>query len=412
MKIKFKKIIITFVTIISILNFNNFVLCDDILEDEPIDIYEISQETVRNTSSIAPKIGSRASIVMDTVTGRILYEKNAYSKRPMASTTKIMTAIVALEEGKLNDIVTVSPRSARIGGSSAHLAKGEKLRLEELLYGLMLPSGNDAAIAIAEHIGGTVENFASMMTNKARQIGAYNTAFVTPHGLDKDGHYTTAYDMAVITQYALRNKKFSEIVRTYRTIISAPDNGSRVLRNTNEMLTGYYGADGVKTGYTGKAGRCLVTSATRDNWRIISVVLGSNSRHQRAYDSTRILNYVFNNYRLVDLNSQKGVNISIPVWKGKEARLEISVQGKILFPLSKDEINQLTVRYDLPQYITAPIEKGSKVGTAIYSIGGVDCMRVDLFASKDVTRKNVIDYTGEIYMKWIDTMRYELVSLI
>ncbi|HBQ64656.1 MAG TPA: D-alanyl-D-alanine carboxypeptidase, partial [Clostridiales bacterium] len=362
MKIKFNKLLISFIMIISILDFNNFIFCDDISEDEPIDIYEISQETVRNTASIAPKIVSRASIVMDTVSGRVLYEKNAYSRRPMASTTKIMTAIVALEEGKLNDIVTVNPRAARIGGSSAHLVKGEKLRLEELLYGLMLPSGNDAAIAIAEHIGGTVENFASMMTNKAKQIGAYNTAFVTPHGLDKDGHFTTAYDLAVITRYALRNKKFSEIVGTYKTIISAPNNGSRVLRNTNEMLAGYYGADGVKTGYTGKAGRCLVTSATRDNWRVISVVLGSNSRHQRSYDSTKILNYVFNNYRLVDLNSQKEINISVPVWKGKEARLEISVQEKVLFPLSKDEINQLNVRYDLPQYITAPIEKGTKIG--------------------------------------------------
>jgi D-alanyl-D-alanine carboxypeptidase (penicillin-binding protein 5/6) len=381
-------------------------LGDDTEENEVIDMEAFNQPLSADIKIVAPKLLCRYAIAMDTVTGRVLLEKNAYLQTPMASTTKIMTAILALEKGNLDDVVTVSARAARVGGSCIHLQKGEKIKLGDLLYGLMIPSGNDAAIAIAEHIGGTVENFATMMTEKAHQIGAYNTAFITPHGLDKDGHYTTAYELALITRYALRNKKFSEIVGTYQTIISGAGNSTRHLTNTNEMLAGYEGADGVKTGFTGKAGRCLVSSATKKNWRIISVVLGSNTRYERAADSTKILNYTFNNYQLMDLNKSIKIETTLKIKKGREDILKLTNNEPMIFPLRQDEISQLTLSYDLPSLVTAPLKKGTKLGTATYSIGNYNCMSIDLFAPRDVNKKNVLDYCDFIYNQWIDSFRY------
>ncbi|HHY79044.1 MAG TPA: D-alanyl-D-alanine carboxypeptidase, partial [Thermoanaerobacter sp.] len=191
-----------------------------------------------------PSISAKAAIVMDQETGRVLYEKNSHEKLPMASTTKIMTLLVALEKGNLNDIVTVSKRAASVGGSSIWLSPGEKIDMESLLYGLMLNSGNDAATAIAEHIGGSVESFVEIMNQKAKEIGAYNTHFVTPSGLDIgiDDHYTTAYDLALITRYAFRYPKFAEIVSTKeKTIPWEGKEWDRYLRNKNKLLWIYEG---------------------------------------------------------------------------------------------------------------------------------------------------------------------------
>ncbi len=382
------------------------------IDTEPVDIQVFSDVPVSTNIDILPRIHSRAAIAMDTVSGRVLFEKNAYSVRPMASTTKIMTALLALEKGNLDDIVTVSARAARVGGSSLHLKRGEKIKMNDLLYGLMLRSGNDAAIAVAEHIGGTVEDFAAMMTSKARDIGAYNTAFVTPHGLDRPGHYTTAYDLALITRYALKNKKFSEIVGTYSTVISNYSGHNRSISNTNEMLRGYWGADGVKTGYTGKAGRCLVTSVTRNNWRIICVMLGSNSRYQRASDSTKVLNYIFSNYQLKNLTKDFSANTFVTVKKGVSNRLEVGAGKEIYFPLSVDEASKLEIRYDLPIYITAPIRKGEKIGTAVYHAGKCDIKRVDLFALNNLEKKNIVNHTTDIYIDWMKILRHDLTRIL
>ena len=235
-----------------------------------------------------PVINAQSAIVMDFDTGRVIFEKNAYQRRPMASTTKVMTAIIALENGNLDDIVTISRNATSIHGSLMHLHTGEKLPLRDLMYGLLLCSGNDASIAIAEHVGGSVEGFLEMMNNKAKEIGANNTHFTSPHGLDDVGHHSTAYDMALITKYALNIPVFNEIVKTKSIQV-----GNRYLNNSNEMLTSYEGADGVKTGYTGRAGRCLITSATRDGRRFISVVLFCDSRSQRALSSKKYWTILF-----------------------------------------------------------------------------------------------------------------------
>jgi D-alanyl-D-alanine carboxypeptidase (penicillin-binding protein 5/6) len=370
-------------------------------------------ESSLSYEKVIPKITSGFGIVTDVKTGRILYEKNANVTHSIASTTKIMTAILAIEKGRLDDVVTVSKRAAQVSGSNAGLIQDEKITLGELLYCLMIPSGNDAAIAIAEHIGGSVEKFAQIMNQKAKEIGAMNTNYITPHGLDREGQYSTAYDLALITQYAFKNKLFCEIVATRsRTAYSVDGKIMHHLYTTNELLDSYPGADGVKTGYTGKAGRCLVGSATRNNWRVISVVLGSNTRSQRASDSTKMLNYAFENYQMKDLNELNKVDAHIAVKKGIEEELEVKSDEPVHFPIREDEEETVSLRYDLPQYIIAPIQKGQKLGTATYSIGAHDCKQVDLFAPKTIRKKEVGDFFGDLFKGWVKTNRFELRKMM
>jgi len=375
---------------------NIYSYCDDSIDNQNIEASVFKNSKNSNIITV-PKISSVSGIVIDRLTGRVLYEKRAYTERPMASTTKIMTAILALERGKLKDTVTVTQRAARVTGSNIHLKENERISLNDLLYGLMLSSGNDAAIAIAEHIGGTVENFALMMTKKANEIGAKNTAFQTPHGLDKDGHYSTPYDLAIMARYALKNKKFAEIVSTRETIIS----GGRKLTNTNEMLTGFPGADGVKTGYTGKAGRCLVSSATRKGWQIISVVLGSASRQIRASDSAKILSYAFNSYELVNLDNLINTEYKIKIDKGKVDYLVFKGMGEELYPLRKDEVSTLKVNYNFPKKIEAPCKKGAVIGHITYSSGGKNIKSFNISLTQNIEKKSLKNFYDEIVSYWL-----------
>ncbi|HWR19998.1 MAG TPA: D-alanyl-D-alanine carboxypeptidase family protein, partial [Clostridia bacterium] len=219
-----------------------------------------------------PKTGAVSAILLEAGTGKVLYEKNAYIKLPMASTTKVMTAILALECCALSDTVTVTEDAYGTEGSSIYLELEEKMSVEDLLYGLMLNSGNDAAVALAVHIGGSLEGFANLMNAKAREIGANNTNFVTPHGLPNGDHYTTAYDLALISAYALKNEDFCTIVGTtyHRTTTG---NFQRTFKNKNKLLWQYEGGNGIKTGYTKAAGKCLSFAAQREGMQLIGVVL-------------------------------------------------------------------------------------------------------------------------------------------
>ena len=237
-----------------------------------------------------PVINARSALVMDFETGTVLYEKNAYRKRPMASTTKIMSAIVAIESCNLDDDVLISAKAANMGGSVIGLKANSSIKLIDLLHGMLICSGNDAAVAVAEHVGGSIEAFSELMNQKALELGAFSTSFSNPHGLDAENHYTTAYDLAKITRYALKNPKFNEIVNKTEFYFNG-----RTLKSTNEMLTLYDGADGVKTGYTGLAGRCLVTSASHNDMRFISVVLFCDTKNLRTTSSQKILDLVVNN---------------------------------------------------------------------------------------------------------------------
>lgn len=238
-----------------------------------------------------PVVSAEAAALIDVDTGRILWSHQGDKPMLIASTTKIMTAIIAIEYGNLADQVTVGKNAAGKEGSSLYLKRGEKMSLEHLLYGMMLRSGNDAATAIAEHVGGSVEGFAVLMNQKAAEIGMTNTHFVNPHGLNEEGHYSTANDMAKLTAYALQNPVFREIVKTRVKKVPNPnEDWDYTWYNKNKMLAMYEGADGVKTGYTKLAGRCLVSSATRNGRQLAAVTLNAPNDW---IDHTRMLDYGF-----------------------------------------------------------------------------------------------------------------------
>ena len=298
----FKKTLITLIALLSILHISCF--ADDIIEDTKIDT-NIIDETIETaaSTSYSPSINSRAAIVIDRNSKKILYGKNENTRRAMASTTKIMTALVVIENTDLNNIVAISKKAAGTGGSRLKLKTGDKISVKDLLYGLMLKSGNDCAVALAEYTGGSIENFANMMNEKAIRLNLLNTHFITPHGLDKEEHYTTAYELAIITDYALNNPIFSKIVNTKVANITINDK-NRTIANTNELLGNLEGVYGVKTGFTNGAGRCLVTSVKRDNMDIICIVLGADTKNDRTKDSVKLIEYSFKNYETVSLNNK------------------------------------------------------------------------------------------------------------
>ena len=266
-------------------------------------------------ANTVPNISGKNAVAIETSSGRILYEKNAFDRANIASTTKIMTAIVAVENNSLTDTVVISKKAASTAGSSVDLKENDEIKLSELLYGLMLNSGNDAAVAIAEHTAGNVEEFAKLMNEKAKEIGALNTNFVTPHGLDMDGHYSTAYDMAIISRYALNNPTISKLVSTQYHTMTFLNGKTKQLKNTNPLLYFYNGISGMKTGYTGLAGKCLVASAKREDLEIIVVTLGEPSSQLRINNTVKILDYCFNNYKMYDLKELYKINFSINIKK-------------------------------------------------------------------------------------------------
>jgi D-alanyl-D-alanine carboxypeptidase (penicillin-binding protein 5/6) len=255
--------------------------------------------TFESSAAVTPGIDVKAdsAVLMDFTTGQVLYQKNAHTRRAPASTTKILTSIIAIEKGNLGRKIKASHKAARADGSSIYLRAGDILRLKELLYGILLNSGNDAAIAVAENLAGSETEFARWMTVKAKQIGAVDSQFTNCNGLPSREHYSTAYDLAAIARYALRNPIFADLVKTKRKIIERSGNpGQQILINHNKLLWRYQFADGVKTGYTIEAGHCLVSSATKDGRRLVVVVLKSKDMYG---DSARLLDYGFTNYQLL-----------------------------------------------------------------------------------------------------------------
>lgn len=329
-------------------------------------------------------VSARYACVMDAQTGRVLYEKNAYDRHSMASTTKIMTALLALENTKENEIVTVSKNAAGTEGSSIYLSAGEKLSMEALLYGLLLNSGNDAAIAIAEHVGGNVEKFAQMMTDRAHALGAKNTQFKNPNGLDEEGHYTTAYDLALITRTALLNPRFTEIVSTKHKSYPATEGSiARSFTNHNKLLSLYSGCIGVKTGFTKKTGRCLVSAARRDHSTIICVTLNAPNDWN---DHKRLLDYGFSVNQSRPLIMKDMILKTLPVKNGDVKALDLLAADDFYLSYNgKEGLSKVTLDYKLPATIPAPVTAGSQIGTLTVRYNGDPLCQINLLAAGDVT---------------------------
>ena len=304
---------------------------------------------------------ARAAVIMDVSSGRILYSKNMNEKLAMASTTKIMTTLVAIESGKLDEKLTVSRKASHTEGSSIYLREGERHNVNDLLYAIMLRSGNDASVAVAEHIGGSIEGFAALMNQKAQQIGAYDTKFTNPHGLDAAGHYTTARDLALITAYALKNPIFSDIVSSRKKTIEGPpnENWHRVMINKNKMLWQFEGGDGVKTGFTNKAGRCLVSSATRDGMQLVCVVLNCGPMWN---DSSALLEFGFKNYCNNKVVDKDRIFKVIEVRNGKEKFVAVKPTEDFTLALRADGTESVKLSAKDMQSAQAPFSKGDDAG--------------------------------------------------
>lgn len=340
----------------------------------------------------AEEISARAAVLYEPVTNRILYEKNAEQKLPMASTTKIITAITAIENGNLSDVVTTSKRAADVEGSSIWLEEGEKQTLENLLYGLMLSSGNDAAIAIAEHIG-VYDKFVEMMNSTAKKAGAVNTALKNPNGLDEDGHYTTALDMALISAYAMKNDKFREIVSTKEKVI--PWEGhewGRTLKNHNKLLRMYDGTNGIKTGFTKKDGRCLVSSAERNGINLICVTLNAPNDWQ---DHTKLLDMGFS---LLESKEIILENKLVNVVNGEMSSINVKPENKVSVPVKSEDV--IEIKYNIKQSVNAPVSPGEIVGKAeIYLNGNV--IETVNYITEDMIEEVKIKMMKDCFLKLI-----------
>lgn len=306
-----------------------------------------------------PDVSAEAAALIDVASGRILYAKNGSKKMRIASLTKTMTAIVAIESGRLQDVVTVPKEAVGVDGSSIYLKQGEKLTLEELLYGLMLRSGNDAAVAVAHHVGGSVPGFVYLMNEKAALIGMTHTNFTNPHGLDDSNmHYSTAEDMAKLSAYALHNPVFRQIVSTkVKSISWEGEKWDRRLQNKNKLLHLYNGADGVKTGYTKLAKRCLASSATRDGRQLAAITLNAPDDWN---DSMKLLDWGFEHFAVSRVVT-KGQTVQVS-FAAEDPSLRLVTINEFAYPLQNGEAEQLRTQVELVQPSVTKRMVGRHVG--------------------------------------------------
>lgn len=311
----------------------------------------------------AMEISARHAVVLEAESMDTVYEKDGYTRAPMASTTKIMTALLAVEAGNLDKTVTVPKEATGIEGSSIYLQEGERLTLEDLVYALMLESANDAAMAIAICIGGSVDAFVEMMNERARELGLKDTHFTNPHGLDNEEHYTTAYDLARLGAYAMENPVFEEIVSTKKRVIPLSDEGSRVLINHNKLLRLYEGTIGVKTGFTRRSGRCLVSCGERDGVRLICVTLNAPNDWN---DHRRLLDFGFDGYERIRLADAGDYTLSLNCINGEKSYVLCSNYDSLSVTLKKGTEGEIRAVTEYDRLLSAPIKKGDRVGQIVF----------------------------------------------
>ena len=343
----------------------------------------IAMLVVAQAAGSAPRQGSGpvAAIVMDVRTGQVLYAREIHRRWAPASTTKILTAMLAIERLSPDLTITIGPRAAaQRSGSSIGLEAGERWRVEDLLLAMMVRSANDAAVAVAEAVGGSVERFAAIMNVRARQLGAQRSHFVTPHGLDAPDHYSTAYDLALIARHALQNPRLASLVRRQTWTLARDGRESQTFTNTNRLLNRYAGADGVKTGWTSASGESLVASATRDHWQLIAVVLDSRDLYR---DVEQLLDYGF--YGFLPLRvAERGETVATVRVGSRRTPLPAVVPADVNAVVRKgvEVTSVVRVRQDL----RPPIRAGAPVGIVEFRTGEHVVARSVLVAGRSITR--------------------------
>lgn len=324
---------------------------------------------------------------LSTMDGRELWSRDASAKRAMASTTKIMTAIIVLEHGNLSDMVTVDKQTAMVGQSSMGLVQGERLTEGELLKGVLVQSGNDAATLIAKHVGGSVSSFVALMNAKARALDLLNTHYVTPHGLDTPGHYTSAADLTSLARYAMRSPVFRSIVKTY-TVKVRSDRYTHVLLSHNSLLQTYRGAEGIKTGWTNNAGYCVVFAAQRDGVELVGTVMGAASESGRAQEAKTLFDWGFSHYRRTVIATAGDPVGRVKVSDYLERTVSARTAETTSIPVF-DLAGPVRRRVELASAVPAPVTAGERIGTMTVYQGETVIAQLPVVAGADVPAPSV-----------------------
>ncbi len=373
-----------------------FLLCFFILWFFPLNIF---------SQGLPFELESPSALLMDYDTGTILYEKNPHEKLPIASITKVMTTLLALEaieDGRigLDDEVTVSEYAASMGGSQVFLDRGEKLPVSAILKAIIVSSGNDASVAIAEKISGTEEAFVSRMNERAKELGMNNTSFSDCTGLSDEGNYSTAYDISIMSRELLKHPIFFKWSTIWLDNLKEAKNNTE-LTNTNRLVRFYDGCDGIKTGSTSKAKYCLSATAKRGNLRLISIVLAAPTSKTRFNEASKLMDYGFANYEAIPI-----------LKKGALVKKQINIIGgkeKALSGLASDDLSMLQKKGESEDYelvdlieepIKAPIKKGDIIGSVLVKRDGKEIDSVDILADRDIEVANIYDYFVQIIMNW------------
>lgn len=341
---------------------------------------------------------AKSAILVDSLSGKVLYEKNADEKLPPASMTKLASMLLIMESIdnetlKFDDMVTISEEAANMGGSQVFLQAGETYSVHDLLKSIAIASGNDAVYAMAEKIGGSHQEFVNMLNKRLKEIGAVNTNFVNAHGLDAEGHYSTARDMSIIARELLKHEKILEYTSIYEEYLEKND-GSRIwLVNTNKLVRYYNGVDGLKTGFTKTAGYCLTATAKKDNFRLISVVMGEDTSENRSADTVKLLNYGFNTYKINIIKTKDEKLGKVRIYNGK------NYFANVVLVTDATEILKNNEKADNYEFnlkvgkIKAPVKKGDVIGTAeIIDSGNNIIDEVDVTIDKDIEKAGFVDY--------------------
>lgn len=348
-------------------------------------------------------LSCKAALLMDSATGTVLYENNSHEKMPMASVTKIMTMLIAMENidsGKMSydDTVTGSAYAKSMGGSTIFLDEGEQLSVNDILKGIAVASGNDAAVAMAEHIAGSAPAFVEMMNKRAAELGMKDTHFVNCNGLDADGHYSSAYDIALMSRELLKHPGIHKFTTIWMDSLR---DGKFTLSNTNKLVRFYDGCTGLKTGSTSKAGFCISATAKRNNMHLIAVIMAAPTSKQRQADASALLNYGFSTYSVTDAVTKSEKIKDVSVNKGTAAKCPVVCADNVSTLSKKGEKVEIKKIVKLKKNVTAPVSKGEKAGELICMNGKKEVGRTELLYDGDVKKMTVFYAYGLIVDKWL-----------
>lgn len=352
---------------------------------------------IKNVRAVEMEISAKSAILVDFNTGKVLYSKNENEPLAMASMTKVMSMLLVMEkidDGSLkyDDIVEISTESSSMGGSQIFLNPGDKYKVIDLLKGVAMASANDAVVALAEKTYGSKEHFIEAMNKKAESLGLKNTHFVNVHGLDEEGHYSSAYDMSVMARELLKHEKILDFTRVYEEYLTKPDGSQIWLVNTNKLVRFYDGVDGLKTGFTQKAGYCLTATGKKNNLRLISVVMGEESIEKRSSDTVKLLNYGFNTFKVNLIKNKSEILGKVNVQKGKKENVDVVLVNDLIELLNASDKPSNYKFKILVDKITAPVKKGDVIGK-VKVLNDTDILisQVDITVNENVLKANLWD---------------------